>query len=412
MKVTIIVLLLLIVVSCLAEPNASCNSLRIGTKKEATDIMLDGEPTDRYKLYRAPKDDNDVDISSDTGQGTFYVFGIDLEKPLDVDVTTQYGELLSATTSVTGDDANKSFEVKVDYQCTDGLSGISEVFFTLTLDGNTCGENKFSVLKKCGAEAAYAPLEISELTYWGMSKKVLTDNGGRTSNSENLFDSTQSEAIVIDKGSKDLTFRVKNVATDSKELNLQPPIVRTTNKGENVVYPVLRGAGARFHHLKPGEYKDFKLEFNCISLEKDSESLELVFRPNFHNKYIFRMTKECEGLTAAGLISKEFQDSVVFDFFAFLFFLFIFLAILTLLAALYVKYKQMYGEDIDFKSTFSMSWENIKNFMESSGVKKISSARFSRESPARSTFDTEDIEETPLSDNIAYNPKDVLKTKS
>lgn len=85
-----------------------------------------------------------------------------------------------------------------------------------------------------------------------------------------------------------------NTATagSGKSVEMDPPIARVSNEAEAVVYPVLRGAGARAHTLEPGEYTDFKLEFNCISLDTEAETVELEFRPAFHSNYVFKVTKE------------------------------------------------------------------------------------------------------------------------
>lgn len=93
-----------------------------------------------------------------------------------------------------------------------------------------------------------------------------------------------------------MSFRIKNVALPSSNqfqtIDIEPPIVRLVNEADNVVYPVLRGAGARKHSLKVGEYQDFKLEFNCISLDDDSQAIELIFRPEYYKHYTFKVTKE------------------------------------------------------------------------------------------------------------------------
>jgi len=98
------------------------------------------------------------------------------------------------------------------------------------------------------------------------SKTMLTTDGGRTVNEENIFDDTGIENVVVHKGVNSLTFRVKNAkqTRDSfdGDIMMLPPMVRTLNDAEDVVYPVLRGAGARKHNLRPGEYEEFKLEFN------------------------------------------------------------------------------------------------------------------------------------------------------
>lgn len=244
-----------------------------------------------------------------------------------------------------------------------------------------------------------------------MKKNILTDNGGRTSHSENLFDSTNSEAVVFSSKTEYLSFRIKNVAKDhndpANEIEVDPPIVRLLNEAENVVYPVLRGAGARRHTLKPGEYEDFRLEFNCISKEKNAESIELIFRPSFHNYYVFKMTKQCEGMTAMTLLKEEFQDSIIFDFFAFVFFFLVLLALLFLITWVYVKYKEIKGEDVDLKKSAASSWESIRNAM-AGAADKIKETKFA---PGKQ-FDLDDMEERSLKTDAEFDPEDVIKPKS
>lgn len=147
--------------------------------------------------------------------------------------------------------------------------------------------------KKCGTQYSYAPIEISETSYWGLKKNVLTDNGGQSNHPENLFDKS-GDANVISKSKKSLNFRVKNTSPEGSNnaIMVDSPIARVTNEADNVIYPVLRGPGARPHTLMPQEYTDFKLEFNCISLDTDSESVEITFRLTYHSDYVFRVTKE------------------------------------------------------------------------------------------------------------------------
>jgi hypothetical protein len=320
---TIIVLVIFIFLAVCNSTNTDCSNLRVGTKKGATDVMLDGENTWAYKQFRRIKDDDDVEVNSDMDSTTFYVSGIKLDNILEASTHVSRDRLLSVTSEVTSESSdNNEFKVKLKYDCTSSLAGVTDVHITFTLDGNECDTNVVGLRKKCGNNYAYAPIEVSETSYWGVKKNVLTDNGGATNHPDNLFDS-ENENVVVKKKSKELRFRVKNMAgTNSGQaetIEMDPPFVRVENTGEMVVYPVLRGAGARQHSLGPGEYTDFKLEFNCVSLDTASETVEVVFRPSFHSNYVFKVTKECEGLTVSGLIKKEFQDSVIFDFFAFMF---------------------------------------------------------------------------------------------
>lgn len=244
-----------------------------------------------------------------------------------------------------------------------------------------------------------------------MKKNILTDDGGRTSHSENLFDSTNSEAVVFSSKTDYLSFRVKNVAKERNDpaydIEVDPPIVRLLNEADNVVYPVLRGAGARRHTLKPGEYEDFRLEFNCISMQKDAESIELIFRPSFHNYYVFKMTKQCEGMTAMTLLKEEFQDSIIFDFFAFVFFFLVLLALLFLITWVYVKYKEIRGEEVDLKKSAANSWESIRNAM-AGAADKIKETKFT---PGKQ-FDLEEMEERNLKTDVEFDSQDVIKPKS
>lgn len=230
-----------------------------------------------------------------------------------------------------------------------------------------------------------------------MKKNILTDNGGATNHPENLFDSV-NENVVIQKSKKALNFRVKNTATKGSGtvVEMDPPIVKISNQGENVIYPVLRGVGARAHTLQPGEYTDFKLEFNCISLDTEAETVELVFRPSFHSQYVFKVTKECEGLTALGLVKKNFQDSLMFDFFAFLLVSTIVLAILSVLFRLYANYREQKGDD------------SIRNFFQNFSKKVKSGFDFEEDTQ----LEMDDIEETHMAADYEFDPDAVLKTNS
>jgi hypothetical protein len=393
--------------------NADCSSLRVGTKKGATDVMLDGESTWAYKQFRRIKDDNDVEVNSDGDFTTFYVSGIKLQNTLEASTHIARERLMTVATEVTSDGSdNSEFKVKLKYSCTSDLSGVSDVHVTFTLDGNTCDSNVVGLRKKCGSKYAYAPIEISETSYWGLKKNVLTDNGGATNHPDNLFDS-EHENVVVKKGSKELKFRVKNMAGAnsgrSETIEMDPPFVRVENEAEMVVYPVLRGAGARQHSLEPGEYTDFKLEFNCVSLDTATETVEVVFRPSFHSNYVFRVTKECEGLTVSGLIKKEFQDSVIFDFFAFMFISSVILALIFLLFVSYVKYRELKGEDVNLNKVLQNMNENIKNFF-SGAREKLGKSGFTPENGTQLEMD--DVEENNMIPDSEFDPDSILKTNS
>ena len=360
---TILIALLVIFCVCEEEFITSCDKLRIGTKEDATDVMLDGEPTWSYKQYRHIKNEDDVEYTNEQNQATFYIHGISLENEIGVSDSISENQLLSASRNVenTGD-GNKKFTMKMDFKCTNGLTGVSDVYLTFTLDGTVCPA-VVGMRKKCGMGNSFANVEVSEISWF--SKTILTSNGGETVNQENIFDETGIENVVVHKEQDHLTFRVKNLnekgSSWENDITMLPPLVKTVNAADDVVYPVLRGAGARKHDLVPNQYEDFRLEFNCISLEKDSEAVEVIFRPNFHTHYIFTVTKECEGLTFANWMRKEFQDSVVFDFFAFIFFTLIFFTIMMVALVIYAKYKEYQGEPINVDETSEYIKKGFQN---------------------------------------------------
>lgn len=141
---------------------------------------------------------------------------------------------------------------------------------------------------------AYANLEIAETSYWGLKKKVLTENGGRTSNFENLLNE-EGDIPRIKKSASSLTFRIKNnnqKGFDDGPIAMKPPLVRVINEAEQVVYPVLKGRGARGLPLETGESTELKLEFNCVSMDENYATVEVEFRPSYHTAYRFRINKE------------------------------------------------------------------------------------------------------------------------
>jgi len=385
--------------------------MRIGTKDGATDIMLDGETTDKYKQYKYTKNEDDVEVTEDINESVIFVHNLKLTSTFSVTPNAARNKLLGVAQEVKAIKDNEIYQVSIGYQCTPGLAGISDVYLTFFLDDEMCSTNVVGIRKKCGSNSSFAALEIAETSYWGTKKNVLTDNGGLTNHPENLFDSAH-ENVVIKKKSKQLSFRVTNTnpvtGDSSDDIEMDPPIVRIVNEAENVVYPVLRGAGARRHTLSPGEYTDFKLEFNCISLDKKSEGIELLFRPSFHSVYKFKLTKECEGLTASGLIKKKFEDSLIFDFFAFLFITTATMAFTITVFSIYIKYKEMQGEDVDVNKMFSKMWDNIK-----SGASGVQSKYKDQDfTPIRSgDFDRDDEERTQITD-IEFDPNDMIKETS
>lgn len=374
--------------------------------------MLDGEPTAQFKKSKYTKNDDDVEANSNISETLFYIHNIKLKNILEVRTEVAREKLLKVTHSVTSDGSdNTAFQLRVDYDCTKDFTGISDVYLTFVLDGNVCSSNVVGIRKKCGGQFAYSPLEISETSYWGLKKNILTSNGGQTNHPENLFD-TANEAVVFKSSTNELNFRVKNVANekggDMKEIDMEPPIIKFGNEAEQVIYPVLRGAGARKHVLQPGEYTDFKLEFNCISSEEATESIELVFRPSYHTNFSFKMTKECEGITATDLIKKKYQDSLVFDVYAFLFIILVILAVLMCGAALYSKYKEMHGEEVNYNKAMESAWVSIKDFF-SSAADKMKESRYT---PDDKDIEIDELEASNITTDAEFDPHEVLKTKS
>lgn len=118
MRAITIILVALLAVSATADDYIkSCGNLRIGTKEGATDVMLDGQPTDHYKKYKYTKDENDVEVQTDINESVLYVHGIKLEKELDVQVDVGRQKLLKVTKSVTTEKTDKtSFKIKLSYE--------------------------------------------------------------------------------------------------------------------------------------------------------------------------------------------------------------------------------------------------------------------------------------------------------
>lgn len=226
--------------------------------------MLDGVPTDKYKQYKYTFDEDDVEVKASVDDSAFYIHGIKLTSPLIVTPTVARQKLMYVETELSPNEDNSQFDLKLYYKCTPNLSGISDVYLSFNLDGVTC-HKQIGIRKKCGSSSSFAQIEIAEKGYWGTAKNILTDNGGLTIHPENLFDRA-NENVVIKRRTKELNFIVTNrnrPADDgSNDIEMDPPITKLMNEADQVIYPVLRGAGARRHVLKPGEYTEFKLEFN------------------------------------------------------------------------------------------------------------------------------------------------------
>ncbi|CAI2368943.1 unnamed protein product [Moneuplotes crassus] len=395
MKKSIIVVRAILLLSLLELCLASgCDTLRIGTEKGATNVMLNGKPTEKYVQFRRIRDEDDVEVNARTDDSSLYLSGISLENEPEIGIQVDREALASVSSKASAIGDNKDqFKIDLTYKCTEDLSGVTDVYIKFTLDGEKC--TKIGIRKKCGTKYAYAPIEISETSYWGLKNNILTDNGGASNHPENLFDES-GDNNVIKKSKGYLNFRVKNTAPTGSgtSIEMDPPIVRVKNEAKNVVYPVLRGAGARYHTLKPGEYTDFKLEFNCISLDTEAETLELQFRPSFHSNYVFKVTKECEGLTTTGLIKKKFQDSFVFDFFFLLFISIIVLLVLTILLRIYRNYQARKGND------------SIKNFFKSVSSRVKSGLQNEEDTQ----LEMDEIEDAHMDTDYEFNPDDVLNT--
>lgn len=113
-------------------------------------------------------------------------------------------------------------------------------------------------------------------------------------------------------------------------------------------------------------------------------------------------------MTAGNLIKKEFQDSLVFDFFAFLFFFLVFMVILIILAGLYTKYKEIKGEEVDWKGKATNSWDAVKNVFKGEG-----NTGYNVPSDKASTrFESDDIEDQNVRTDAEFDPNAILKTKS
>lgn len=141
---------MLMLASVFAEDyNRKCSSIRVGTKSGATDVMLDGEATEKFKQYKYVKDENDINLSANENESKLFVHGIKLSGDLRVNADVSKSRLLTATASVSAVEGNKEkFEVTVSYKCTEGLTGISDVYLSFYLDDNICSENKIGIKKK------------------------------------------------------------------------------------------------------------------------------------------------------------------------------------------------------------------------------------------------------------------------
>lgn len=131
--------------SCLAT---GCDTLRVGTEKGATDVMLDGTPTDKYQEFRRIRDEDDVEVKANLDESTFFLSGITLHSDPDVEVEVARGKLatVSSKVSAIGDDKDQ-FKIGLTYDCTEDLTGVTDVWLKLTLDGETCNTvGKFSYL--------------------------------------------------------------------------------------------------------------------------------------------------------------------------------------------------------------------------------------------------------------------------
>lgn len=101
--------------------------------------MLDGTPTDKYKQFRRIRDEDDVEVKSNIDESSFFLSGITLHDNPDVDVEVARGKLatVSSKVSAVGDDKDQ-FKIALTYDCTEDLTGVTDVWLKLTLDGESC----------------------------------------------------------------------------------------------------------------------------------------------------------------------------------------------------------------------------------------------------------------------------------
>jgi len=141
MKASTIILLSILLTSVMSNDfNNDCASLRIGTRKGATDVMLDGSPTSNYHQYRRIKNEDDVEVDSRTDESSFYLSGIKLNDIPDLELRVARDRLASTSSEVStvGDNDKTEFKVVINYDCAEDLAGITDVFMTFTLDGTVC----------------------------------------------------------------------------------------------------------------------------------------------------------------------------------------------------------------------------------------------------------------------------------
>ncbi len=101
--------------------------------------MLDGKPTPNYLQYRRIIDEDDVEVTAREDESTFYLSGISLKKEaeLSVQVAREMLAKVDSKISEIGDDKSE-YKIQLGYDCTQDLTGVTDVFVTLTLDGETC----------------------------------------------------------------------------------------------------------------------------------------------------------------------------------------------------------------------------------------------------------------------------------
>ena len=106
-----------------------------------------------------------------------------------------------------------------------------------------------------------------------------------------------------------MTFRVRN--TGDRVLKVSPPVVQPFEDEFPVMYPVLRGVGAREIFLQRGESQDFALEFNCL-LEGDEKVL-MSIRPAYYISLSFPLSKRCANSGLISMIGRKLERSRTFD---------------------------------------------------------------------------------------------------
>ena len=148
MKPSTIILFAIFLISTLCQDsNNYCSNLRIGTKKGATDVVLDGAPTTQYHQYRRIKDEDDVEVDSRTNESFFFLSGVKLENIPELNTEIARDRLVTIDSNIAKvGDGNSEFKITINYNCAEDLAGVTDVYLTVVLDGEACdtvGESIF-----------------------------------------------------------------------------------------------------------------------------------------------------------------------------------------------------------------------------------------------------------------------------